>query len=281
MTEQLISVEKARLEFSGNAVLQDVDLTVSRGEIVTLIGPNGAGKSCLVKGLLGLLEFDHGQVHRLDHLKIAYVPQKLHIDEIMPVSVTRFLKMVKSTNDAKITAVLQEVKLENMQDAAIHSLSGGELQRLLLARIILQEPDLVVLDEPAQGVDVMGQQELYQLIVSIRDRYNCGILMVSHDLHLVMEATDRVLCLNRHICCTGHPDAISQHPEYLRLFGNAMEGFAVYSHNHDHEHDSHGNVVPLGSGCQHWDDDAGCRQDVEPAMELNSKEKSDESHDHG
>ncbi len=261
MTEQLISVEKAKLSFSGRLVLQDVDLVVNRGEIVTIIGPNGAGKSCLVKGLLGLIDFDHGTVNKINNLKIAYVPQKLHIDETMPLSVARFLKMVPAVSTANVHEVLQEVKLQNLEQSAIQDLSGGELQRLLLARVILQSPDLVVLDEPAQGVDVIGQQELYQLIASIRDRYNCGILMVSHDLHLVMEATDRVLCLNRHICCTGHPDAISKHPEYLRLFGDAMDGFAVYTHHHDHEHDSHGNVVPLGSGCQHWDDAAGCRQE--------------------
>jgi zinc transport system ATP-binding protein len=261
MSEQLISVEKARLSFSGRSVLQDVDLVVNRGEIVTIIGPNGAGKSCLVKGLLGLIDFDQGQISKIHNLRTGYVPQKLHIDETMPLSVTRFLKMVAGVSSAKVSDVLQEVKLQNLEQSAIQDLSGGELQRLLLARVILQAPDLVVLDEPAQGVDVIGQQELYQLITSIRDRYNCGILMVSHDLHLVMEATDRVLCLNRHICCTGHPDAISKHPEYLRLFGDAMDGFAVYTHHHDHEHDSHGNVVPLGSGCQHWDDAAGCRQE--------------------
>jgi len=263
MSKQLISVEKARLEFGGQPVLQDVDLTVSRGEIVTLIGPNGAGKSCLVKGLLGLIAFDHGDIKKLSKLKIGYVPQKLHIDEIMPVTVSRFLKMVSGVSSSEITAVLDEVQLQNHENSAIQRLSGGELQRLLLARIILQKPDLVVLDEPAQGVDIIGQQSLYHLIVSIRDRYNCGILMVSHDLHLVMEATDRVLCLNRHICCTGHPDSISQHPEYLKLFGDALDGFAVYTHHHDHEHDSHGNVVPLGSGCQHWDESSGCQHGPE------------------
>lgn len=273
MSEQLISVEKAKLTFSGRLVLQDVDLTVSRGEIVTVIGPNGAGKSCLVKGLLGLINFDQGEIVKSKKLKTAYVPQKLHIDETMPINVTRFLKMIPKVDTSRIDEVLKEVKLQGLESAAIQSLSGGELQRLLLARVILQAPDLVVLDEPAQGVDVIGQQELYQLIASIRDRYNCGILMISHDLHLVMEATDRVLCLNRHICCSGHPDAISKHPEYLRLFGDAMEGFAVYTHHHDHEHDSHGNVVPLEGGCQHWDENAGCRQEPES--------ESDTGHQHG
>ncbi|MDH5425252.1 MAG: zinc ABC transporter ATP-binding protein ZnuC [Gammaproteobacteria bacterium] len=270
MTEQLIAVEKASLTFSGRLVLENVDLQVNRGEIVTIIGPNGAGKSCLVKGLLGLIRFNQGKISKLKNLKTAYVPQKLHIDETMPLSVSRFLKMVPAAKSAKITEVLQEVQLHTLEQAAVQDLSGGELQRLLLARVILQAPDLVVLDEPAQGVDVIGQQDLYQLIASIRDRYHCGILMVSHDLHLVMEATDRVLCLNRHICCTGHPDAISQHPEYLSLFGEAMDGFAVYTHHHDHEHDSHGNVVPLGSGCQHWNETSGCGQTA-----CSSAEKKD------
>ncbi|MDH5518219.1 MAG: zinc ABC transporter ATP-binding protein ZnuC [Gammaproteobacteria bacterium] len=262
MAEQLISVKKARLSFAGRTVLHDVNLDVNRGEIVTLIGPNGAGKSCLVKGLLGLIKFDSAVISKAENLKIGYLPQKLHIDEIMPVTVNRFLKMVAAVKADDIEQVLQQVNLAGFQQTAIQSLSGGELQRLLLARIILQKADLLVLDEPAQGVDVIGQQELYQLIAAVRQQYQCGILMISHDLHLVMEATDRVLCLNRHICCSGHPDAISQHPEYIRLFGGAMEGFAVYTHHHDHEHDSHGNVVPLGSGCQHWDQDAGCRQVV-------------------
>lgn len=271
MPEQLICVKKASLSFAGRIVLQDVNLDVSRGEIVTLIGPNGAGKSCLVKGLLGLLDFDSAVISKLDNLKIGYLPQKLHIDDIMPVTVSRFLKMVPGVRAEQIKQVLQQVNLAGFQHTAIQSLSGGELQRLLLARIILQKPDLIVLDEPAQGVDVIGQQELYQLIAAVRDQYDCGILMISHDLHLVMEATDRVLCLNRHICCSGHPDAISQHPEYLRLFGGAMEGFAVYTHHHDHEHDSHGNVVPLGTGCQHWDQNAGCQQET----------CTDPEHDHG
>jgi len=261
MTEQLIAVEKACLSFAGRNVLQDVDISVSRGEIVTVIGPNGAGKSCLVKGLLGLIEFDQGNITKKHGLKIAYVPQKLQIDDIMPLTVVRFLKMVTRDGAEKIADVLAQFRLQGIERTALQDLSGGELQRLLLARVILQQPDLVVLDEPAQGVDVIGQQELYQLITAIRDRYQCGVLMISHDLHLVMEATDRVLCLNRHICCTGHPDAISQHPEYLNLFGDAMDGFAVYTHHHDHEHDDEGNVVPLGSGCQHWDVQSGCQQD--------------------
>lgn len=203
MTQQLISVEKARLEYADRLILENIDLTVSRGEIVTLIGPNGAGKSCLVKGLLGLIRFDQGKITRLPGIKIGYVPQRLQIDQIMPVTVQRFLKMLKGVSAEQITAVLEEMQLQELETKAIQSLSGGELQQVLLARIILQQPDLVVLDEPAQGVDIIGQQSLYQLIAAIRDRFDCGILMVSHDLHLVMEATDRVLCLNRHICCTG------------------------------------------------------------------------------
>lgn len=263
MTEQLIAVENASLAFSGRSILEGVDLSVNRGEIVTLIGPNGAGKSCLVKGLLGLIQFDKGKVTRRHGLTIGYVPQKIQIDPIMPVTVGRFLKMVRGATTEKMAQVLEDLKLSELIGTDMQSLSGGELQQVLLARIILQEPDLVVLDEPAQGVDIIGQQSLYQLIVAIRDRYNCGVLMVSHDLHLVMEATDHVLCLNRHVCCTGHPDAISQHPEYLRLFGDALDGFAVYTHHHDHEHDSHGNVVPLGSVCQHWDEDMGCQHGQE------------------
>lgn len=263
MAEQLIALEKAQLEYGGRVILQQVDLEVNRGEVVTLIGPNGAGKSCLVKALLGLITLNAGKVNKQPNIRIGYVPQRLVIDEILPMTLERFLKLGRGVNAERIDEVLDEVRLLEFKKQRVQSLSGGELQRLLLARVLLQAPDLLVLDEPAQGVDIIGQQELYQLIVSIRDRYNCGVLLVSHDLHLVMAATDRVLCLNRHICCTGHPDAISQHPEYLKLFGSAMEGFAVYTHHHDHEHNVHGEVVPLGTsdtGCQHWDTEAGCQQ---------------------
>jgi zinc transport system ATP-binding protein len=147
--------------------------------------------------------------------------------------------------------------MAHLLDSAVQTLSGGEFQRVLLARALLHRPDVLVLDEPAQGVDIIGQQALYTTIRHIRERHACGVLMVSHDLHLVMAATDQVVCLNTHICCTGHPDDVSAHPEYLKIFGQAMEGLAPYSHHHDHSHDAHGNVVPLSGEQQAAEQEAG------------------------
>ena len=146
---------------------------------------------------------------------------------------------------------MKEVHIEHLVDKTIQSVSGGELQRVLLARALLKEPNFLILDEPAKGVDIVGQQLLYSIIKDIRDKHQCGVLMVSHDLHLVMAATDKVICLNSHVCCTGHPDDVSEHPEYIKLFGNALDGLAVYSHHHDHEHDIRGNVIHHDGTCNH------------------------------
>jgi zinc transport system ATP-binding protein len=233
-------------------VLADVGLAVGVNEIVTVIGPNGAGKTTLVKVILGLLQPDTGTVWRRPGLSVGYVPQRLAIDPILPLTVARLMTLtVRKSRDAVIAA-LAETGVAGLVDAAVSTLSGGELQRVMLARALIRNPDLLVLDEPVQGVDFAGEAALYDLIAKIRRRHGCGVLMVSHDLHVVMAATDRVLCLNHHVCCAGAPDAVSRHPEYLRLFGRELaRTFAMYEHHHDHLHGISGEVVPLGDRDDH------------------------------
>lgn len=228
-------------------MLESVDLQLQPSEIVTLIGPNGAGKTTLVRVILGLLKPDAGRVRRKSGVIIGYMPQRLQLPENLPLTVARFLRLAHPSGSGGIDAVAVELGILHLLDNPMQLLSGGEQQRVLLARALLRVPDLLVLDEPVQGVDVTGQVELYRLIGEIRDRYRCGVLMVSHDLHLVMATTDRVLCLNRHVCCIGHPESVSKHPAYLELFGTRVsDGLALYQHHHDHAHDIHGDVVERG-----------------------------------
>lgn len=232
----LLEAQSLCFKRNGKAILQDISLGIMPGEILTLIGPNGAGKTTLTRILLGLLQPDSGQIQRSPGLRIGYMPQKFVIDPHLPLSVLRFLKLAR-TQRLKIEDITAEVGIDELLSQAIHSISGGELQRVLLARALLAKPDLLVLDEPVQGVDVGGQARLYQLIVSLRDRLGCGVMMVSHDLHLVMASTDTVVCLNHHICCHGHPDSVSSDPAFLELFGQPQDSaLAVYTHHHDHDH---------------------------------------------
>lgn len=244
----LLSASQLSVAIDGRQLLRDIDLTLSRGEITTVIGPNGAGKSTLLKALLGLLPLSSGSVRRAADLRIGYMPQKLAINPMLPISCQRFLRQTGATVD-EIAQALAETGVADLNQQPLQAISGGELQRVLLARALLRRPNLLVLDEPAQGVDVCGQAELYRLLAGLRDRYQCAVLLVSHDLHLVMAATDRVLCLNQHICCQGRPEDVRQHPEYLGLFGQAIAPeLAIYTHHHDHDHDVHGNVT---GSCQH------------------------------
>lgn len=231
MDDLLVEVCHVSVKFEHYTVLQDVSLTVKRGKIVTLIGPNGAGKTTLVKVVLGLLTPDEGQIFQLAGLKVGYTPQRLNIDPILPLTVSRFLMLSGVSDQLVVQRILKELEITQILKRPLQSLSGGEMQRALLARALMREPDLLVLDEPMQGVDVSGQYELYELISRIRKQRGCGILMVSHDLHLVMAATDNVICLNQQVCCSGHPKVVSQHPAYLKLFGSKL---AVYTHHHNH-----------------------------------------------
>ncbi len=240
----LIAARGLSVRFGDRTVLSGIDLAVQPGEIVTLIGPNGAGKSTLVRAMLGLVKPAAGRVERRPDLTIGYLPQKLPIDPTLPMTVRRFLRLWGRATDARLAELLEEVGVPEVIDRPVHGLSGGETQRVLIARALMREPDLLVLDEPNQGVDVGGQVAMFQLIDGLRRRHGCGVLLISHDLHLVMAQTDRVVCLNGHVCCEGHPEAVSQHPEYLALFGPTAEGaLAVYQHQHDHSHDLHGEVV--------------------------------------
>ncbi len=246
--QPLITAQGITIAFEKRVVLKSIDLAVHRGEIVTLIGPNGAGKSTLVRIVLGLLRPDRGTLWRTPALTIGYMPQKLALNEALPLTVRRFLTLGTPAPAAQLAATAAECAITPLLNQPMQHLSGGETQRVLLARALLRQPQLLVLDEPVQGVDVTGQSELYNLIVAIRDRYRCGVLMVSHDLHLVMAATDQVLCLNQHLCCSGHPESVSRHPAYLELFGRpAVTGLALYTHHHDHTHDSSGRLQPQSS----------------------------------
>ena len=227
----------------GHTIIEGVDVSIDRGEIVTLIGPNGAGKSTLVKAILGLLRPAAGEIWRLPKLTVGYLPQHLQVEPVLPLTVRRMLTLTHRTGLAEQNRVLGQVGVPHLADAAMQSLSGGERQRVLLARALLRKPDLLVLDEPTQGVDHTGEAELYQLIGDLRDEHGYGVLMVSHDLHLVMAATDRVVCINHHVCCAGEPDSVQQHPEYLELFGPSVaQRLAVYTHHHDHHHGLSGEV---------------------------------------
>ena len=242
----LVALRGVSLGFAGLSVLSRVDLDIAPGEIVTLIGPNGAGKTSLVRIVLGLQAASSGTVERRPDLTVGYLPQRLAIDPVLPLSARRLLDLPRPRPEERVRAALAEVGAEALVERQVRALSGGELQRLLLARALLRDPDLLVLDEPLQGVDFSGQVELFELIAGLRTRRGCGVLMVSHDLHVVMAGTDRVVCLNRHVCCSGRPEAVTRHPEYLALFGQrAATSLAVYSHAHDHEHDLAGRVVAL------------------------------------
>jgi len=240
----LVTLDNISVTFAQRTVLAGISLTLQPGKILTLLGPNGAGKSTLVRTVLGLLTPDRGSVQRAPGLRIGYVPQKLHIDPTLPVTVERFMRLTRGSKRADILPALKRVQAGHLLQAPLQKLSGGETQRVLLARALLNQPQLLVLDEPTQGVDVNGQVALYDLIDQLRRELNCGVLMVSHDLHLVMAKTDEVLCLNHHICCSGTPEAVSQHPEFIAMFGpRGAQQLAIYRHQHNHRHDLQGRIV--------------------------------------
>lgn len=246
MNDALITARNLGVKRSGRYILQAADLTLEAGKIVTLIGPNGAGKTTLVRSVLGLIRVDEGRIERRPDLRIGYMPQKLHIEASMPLTVARFLALGGNPRLA-LNEVLRLTGIEQLAAMPMQQLSGGETQRVLLARALLRDPQLLVLDEPVQGVDVTGQAALYGLINDIRKQRQCGVLLVSHDLHLVMATTDTVVCLNQHVCCEGHPEAVTNDPAYLALFGATLKPqIALYTHHHDHQHDAHGNIIRPG-----------------------------------
>lgn len=242
-TEPLVTLENTGILRTGRWLVRGVSLTVNPGEIVTLIGPNGSGKSTTARMALGILKPDEGSVSRRTGIQTAYVPQRLAIDWTLPLSVRRFMRLTGRLSEKEAGAAIAATGVEHLVDKEVRTLSGGEFQRVLLARAIARKPDLLVLDEPVQGVDFTGEIALYELIKRIGDDLNCGILLISHDLHVVMAATDRVVCLNGHVCCSGTPTAVASSAEYKALFGaRAASTLAVYEHSHDHTHLPDGRV---------------------------------------
>ena len=239
----LVKVSDAGLYKNGKWLVKGVNLNITKGKIVTLIGPNGSGKSTTAKIALGLHKNIEGTVERLTN-KISYVPQKVSIDWTLPVRVLDFMILTQDLEEKEITDALNLTGVEELKHSNLRDLSGGEFQRVLLARAIAKKPELLVLDEPVQGVDFTGEVALYALIKKISETLKCGILLISHDLHVVMSATDHVVCLNGHVCCSGSPVDVAQNKEYKELFGEkSSQLLSIYEHEHDHVHSSDGKIV--------------------------------------
>lgn len=236
MAESLISAKSADLNLGTRQVLRNINFDIKAGEIAIFIGPNGGGKTSLIKMLLGLFQADRGKVKRKAGLKISYVPQKFELNSFLPLQVERLLNFTKSYSHEELKIALDEVDCGHLLNAKVEGLSGGELQRILLARAMLSKPDILVLDEALQGVDQAGEVKLNNLISSFSKRNNTAIIMVSHDLHLVMKSTDVVYCIHGHICCHGKPEHIQHMDEFKNIFGSLADQFAVYTHEHDHTH---------------------------------------------
>ena len=253
----LVAAEGLSVRYGGHEVLAGVDLSIAPGEIVTLVGPNGSGKSTLLHALIGTVAPSAGRVRRKPGLRIGYVPQRLKLDARMPMTVERFLSLPERRGAAEIAAVLERTGIPGTERRQMAALSGGQFQRALLARALLARPEILILDEPTQGLDQPGAAAFYRLIEEVRAETGAAVLMVSHDLHVVMSASDRVICLNGHVCCEGTPTVVSAAPEYRALFGLGTGGaLALYRHEHDHAHDpSGGHGHDHGHGHHHGHDD--------------------------
>ena len=232
----LIEVSNLNVAYGRKMVLKDVNLTLSKNEIVTIVGPNGSGKTTLFKSIIGSVPITSGKVFIKPNLKIGYVPQVLNIDRSMPLTVERFLKLAKNRNDQGLLRARQVLGPDDLLSNQISNLSAGQLQRVLLGHALMNEPDILLLDEATRGLDQPGSAAFYKKIEEIRDTTGCSILMISHDLHVVMSASNRVICLNGHICCQGEPKSVASSPEYKAMFGSKVEGtLALYQHNHSNE----------------------------------------------
>ena len=238
----LVKLKNAGIYKSSKWLVRGVSFEINKGQIVTLIGPNGSGKTTTAKMILNILNTDEGIVTSNTN-KMAYVPQKINIDWTMPLRVIDFMKITNNLNNTQVTDSLTMTGVDKLLYSQIHSLSGGEFQRVLIARAIAKKPELLVLDEPVQGVDFNGEIKLYKLIKKISVNLNCGILLISHDMHFVMSTTDHVICLNGHICCSGNPSTVVKNPEYIKLFGkHNSETLSYYKHQHDHSHNNDGSI---------------------------------------
>jgi len=235
----LVQVEGLSVRYGARTALSRVSLRVEPSEIVTIVGPNGSGKTSLLRAIIGAIKPFQGRVVKAGSLKIGYVPQKLHIDETLPITVSRFLKLSGGVTAADIDYTLTQAGVPELEKAQLSQLSGGQFQRVLLARALIAKPDLLLLDEATQGLDQRGSASFYQQIEIVRQDTGCAVLMISHELHVVMSASDRVICLNGHVCCEGTPAVVASAPEYRALFGTGTGGaLALYRHEHDHGHDN-------------------------------------------
>lgn len=235
----LVKAKNLTMKFGGQVALQNVDFHIDRGEIVTVVGPNGSGKTSLMRALIGALKPFKGEVVSKPGLRIGYVPQKLAIDRTFPLTAKRFLNLPHKRKDTFVSAALENAGVTGLENRQMSELSGGQFQRVLLARALLEEPELLILDEPTTGLDQAGSAAFYRQIELVRQTLGCAVLMVSHELHVVMSASDRVVCLNGHVCCHGSPDIVASAPEYQALFGSGTQGaLALYRHEHDHHHHS-------------------------------------------
>ena len=238
----LVKLNQAGLRINNKWLVKDVSLQIEKGKIVTLIGPNGSGKSTTAKIALGIYKKINGEAKKYTN-KVGYVPQKISIDWTLPLRVSDFMVLTENLKEEAINDALSLTGVIHLKDKNLGDLSGGEFQRVLLARAISKKPELLVLDEPVQGVDFTGEIALYELIKKISDELNCGILLISHDLHTVMSATDHVVCLNGHVCCSGSPIEVAKNNEYKALFGEqASQILSIYEHRHDHIHTNEGKI---------------------------------------
>lgn len=238
ITNALISAKNVSVLKHQKSILDNIDIQINKNDFITIIGPNGAGKTMLLKCLMGFYKPTSGRIERKEKLKIGYMPQSISVINTMPITVKNFITVRKEYDDISLNKVISEVNIGEIVNKQLSVLSGGEMQRVLLARSLLNNPDLLILDEPAQNLDISGQLNFYKLIQEIYSKRNISILMVSHDLHLVMVSTKRVLCLYKHICCSGAPQQIAKDPEFLSMFGKDMANMmSIYQHSHDHNHD--------------------------------------------
>ena len=240
----VLSLEQVSVTLDGRRVLQGIDLALEAGEIVTIVGPNGSGKSTLLKTIIGAIQPSTGTVRRKRALRIGYVPQKLSLDPTLPLTVARFLCLPRRVPQKQIDEALAQAGADGLGQRQMAELSGGQFQRALLARALLNRPELLILDEATQGLDQPGSAAFYKRIAEVRAELGCAVLMVSHELHVVMAASDRVICLNGHVCCAGAPEHVASAPEYRALFGTGTAGaLALYRHEHDHHHHHHGEAA--------------------------------------
>lgn len=236
----LVSAKGLSVRVGSREILNQVDLEIERGEIVTIVGPNGSGKTTLLRAIIGAMSLTAGEISRAPQLTIGYVPQRLHIDATLPMTVSRFMSMPRAVSKSECNAALQEAGVPDLSNRQMSELSGGQGQRVMLARALIGQPDLLILDEATQGLDQPGSAAFYRQIEHVRQTMGCAVLMVSHELHVVMSASDRVICLNGHVCCHGTPEVVASAPEYRALFGTGTLGtLALYRHHHDHDHDQH------------------------------------------